>query len=160
MDTQTVILYDRLHSCTTQVFGGAYDTKPFEDGRIRKVLVQDKLNTCIRMGRKNHDPLEFELKWREGPIPTAQRIKGYNKDNATQYGRTGDSCTAQSADITRYSHTSAYEICESWISTWLWTVWNRTQSHRRGLWEAHGRQVTGTTSEGIRSQLLEENNSA
>lgn len=47
LDNNVVMLYDRSHGCTTQVFGE--DAMPFEHGRIRKIVVQKNLNTTIGM---------------------------------------------------------------------------------------------------------------
>jgi hypothetical protein len=47
------MLYDRSHGYTTQVFGE--NATLFEHGRIRKVLVQQDLNTIIRMGGEGRD---------------------------------------------------------------------------------------------------------
>lgn len=76
LETGVVMLYDRSHGCTTQVFGE--NATPFELGRIRKVLVQKGLNTIIGMGGERRDLFQFKLEWHRDPIQTAEAIKDYD----------------------------------------------------------------------------------
>ena len=69
------MLYDRSFVQSTQVFGG--NAVPFEHGRVRKILVQEDLNTLIGMGGERRDLFQFELKWHKTPTKTAQAIKSY-----------------------------------------------------------------------------------
>jgi hypothetical protein len=77
LDTGVVMLYDRSHSCTTQVSGGipAY---PFEYGRLRKVLVQKDYNTILGMGGEGRKLVEFALRWHQDAAETAKAIKNYD----------------------------------------------------------------------------------
>ena len=72
LDTKIVMLYDRSHSQTTQVFGE--NATPFEYGRVRKVVVQKELNTIIGMGGEGRKLVQFELVWHQGPIETIDKI--------------------------------------------------------------------------------------
>jgi hypothetical protein len=76
LHTGVVMFYDRSHGCTTQVFGE--NATPFEYGRVRKVLVQQKLNTIIGMGGEGRDLVQFELEWHQDPTRTAKAIKDYD----------------------------------------------------------------------------------
>jgi hypothetical protein len=68
-----VMLYDRSHSGTTQVSGD--NAMPFENGRLRKVVVDKDLNTKIGMGGKNQDLVVFNIVWHIGkPNMHAARI--------------------------------------------------------------------------------------
>jgi hypothetical protein len=58
---QVVMLYDRSHGQTTQVFGD--NATPFEHGRLRKVAVNVGLNTRIGMGGEARDLVLFDLEW-------------------------------------------------------------------------------------------------
>ncbi|KAK2785918.1 hypothetical protein FQN52_008185 [Onygenales sp. PD_12] len=65
--TNTVMLYDRSHSQTTQVFGD--DAIPFEHGRTRKIVVHPKLNSIIGMGGAARNLVLFKLQWHHN-LPT------------------------------------------------------------------------------------------
>lgn len=93
LDTGVVMLYDRSHSCTTQVFGK--NAMPFERGRIRKVLVQEDLDTIIGIGGERRDLIQFELRWHQDPTQTAHTI---NKYNAQSCGRVENPRLAQTED--------------------------------------------------------------
>jgi hypothetical protein len=72
IDEQTgiVMLYDRSHGQTTQVFGDF--ATPFEPGRARKVVVQKGLNTIIGMGGVGQNLVMFgaqSLRIRYAKIP-------------------------------------------------------------------------------------------
>ena len=69
------MFFDRSHSCTYQVSG--QNSKPFQQGRIRKVFVQDGLNTVIALG-EGYGLYKFEMKWHQDPIETAEMIKRYS----------------------------------------------------------------------------------
>jgi hypothetical protein len=72
-ETGVVMLYDRSHARRTQVSGE--NATPFEPRRIRKVLVQQNLNTIIGMGGKRQDLFQFRLEWHQNPTNTAKIIK-------------------------------------------------------------------------------------
>ena len=76
LDTGVVMFYDRSHFCTTQVSG--QNAMPFEHGRVRKVVVQEDLNTIIGMGGERRDLIQFELEWHQDPTQTAEAIKNYD----------------------------------------------------------------------------------
>lgn len=75
LDTGVVMFYDRSHACTTQVDGE--HATPFERGRVRKVVVQNKLNTIIGMGGERQNHVEFALAWHRDQTQTAKMIKRY-----------------------------------------------------------------------------------
>ena len=59
--TKVVMFHDRSTSQSSQVFGE--QTVPFEHGRIRTVVVNEKLNTIIGMGGVGRDLVKFRLCW-------------------------------------------------------------------------------------------------
>ena len=71
--SSVVMLYDRSHGQTTQVFGE--NVTPFEHGRIRKVLVQEDLNTVIGMGGVRCNLVQFQLVWHQNPTETVAKVK-------------------------------------------------------------------------------------
>lgn len=71
-DNGVIMFFDRSHGCTSQVSGTK--SEPFEQGRIRKVLVQDGFNTVIALG-EGSGLYEFELEWHQDPIETAKLIE-------------------------------------------------------------------------------------
>jgi hypothetical protein len=75
LDTNIVMLYDRSHGQTTQVLAvPGDDVKPFEYGRLRKVVVQERLNTIIGMG-EGRGRVQFELKWHPVPAEMMEKVK-------------------------------------------------------------------------------------
>lgn len=62
-DTGVVMLYDRSNGQTTQVFGG--NVKPFEPGRIRRIVVANGVNTEIGMGGIACNLVRFKLRWHD-----------------------------------------------------------------------------------------------
>lgn len=76
LDTGIVMLFDRSHGHTTQVF--CQNVRPFEHGRVRKVLVQEKLNTIIGMGGECCNLFEFKLKWHRDSTKKVEAIKSNN----------------------------------------------------------------------------------
>ncbi len=76
LDTRVGMFYDRSHGCTTQVSGE--NATPFEHGRVRKVLIQEDLNTIIGMGGERRDLIQFELEWHQDLTQTAEAIKNYD----------------------------------------------------------------------------------
>ncbi|KPM35528.1 hypothetical protein AK830_g11033 [Neonectria ditissima] len=60
-DTGIVMFYDRSHSQTSQVFGE--NATRFEDGRPRKVIVNQDYNTIIGMGGSEQNMFMFKLRW-------------------------------------------------------------------------------------------------
>lgn len=73
IDTKVIMFYDRSHGQTSQVFGE--NATPFEYGRLRKVVVQEKVNTIIGMGGVGRNLVQFELKWHCRPDDTMERVK-------------------------------------------------------------------------------------
>jgi hypothetical protein len=73
LDTNVVMLYDRSHAQTTQVYGE--NATPFEPGRLRKVVVQQELNTMIGMGGVGRNIVLFELEWHHNAAQTMENIK-------------------------------------------------------------------------------------
>ena len=71
--TNVVMLYDRSHGQTTQVFG-EYST-PFENGRLRRVVVQTELNTVIGMGGVDRNLVQFKLHWYQAWNETIEKMK-------------------------------------------------------------------------------------
>ena len=71
--TNVIMLYDRSHGQTTQVFGE--NSMPFENGRLRKVVVQKKLNTVIGMGGVERNLVQFELHWHHSQDEIIEKIK-------------------------------------------------------------------------------------
>ncbi|KAM5356570.1 hypothetical protein ACJ41O_003216 [Fusarium nematophilum] len=67
------MFYDRSHGQTSQVSGE--NATPFEYGRIRKVVVQETVNTIIGLGGVERNLVQFELKWHCRPDNTVERIK-------------------------------------------------------------------------------------
>ena len=92
-DSGVVMLYDRSHGWTTQVFGE--NAMPFEYGRFRKVLVQRGLNTTIGMGGVGCDLVQFELIWHQDPCKSAETIKKYE---AQSYGQVENPRLARTVD--------------------------------------------------------------
>lgn len=77
--TNIVMFYDRSHSQTSQVFGEF--ATPFEVGRLRKLVVQQKLNTIIGMGGSGCNLVLFELKWHYDPVESIEKVK--ERESAT-----------------------------------------------------------------------------
>ena len=73
LDSKVVMLYDRSNSQTTQVFG--VNATPFDYGRLRRVVVQEGLNTIVGMGGVGCDLVQFELMWHQGPVDTVKKVK-------------------------------------------------------------------------------------
>ncbi|KAF2179939.1 kinase-like protein [Zopfia rhizophila CBS 207.26] len=73
LNTNIVMLYDRSHGQTTQVFGE--NATPFQHGRLRKVVVQKGLNTIIGMGGEGRNLVQFKLQWQHGPTEMTEKIK-------------------------------------------------------------------------------------
>jgi len=59
--TGVVMLYDRSHLQTTQVFGE--NVKPFELGRVRRVVVARNVNTEFGIGGQRGNLARFGLEW-------------------------------------------------------------------------------------------------
>ena len=60
-ETHIVMFYDRSNTQTTRVFGK--DATPFEHGRLRRVVVEEGLNTMIGMGGVGRNLVQFKLRW-------------------------------------------------------------------------------------------------
>ena len=71
-DTGVVMLYDRSHHRTTQVFGD--NVIPFENERIRQVVVHQELNTIIGMGGAKRNLIRFRLKWHQDSRQTIDKV--------------------------------------------------------------------------------------
>ena len=80
--TNVIMLYDRSHGQTTQVFGD--NSTPFENGRLRKVVVQKKLNTVIGMGGVDRDLVQFKLRWYQTWDETIEKVKS-RESSASRY---------------------------------------------------------------------------
>ncbi|KAJ5808878.1 hypothetical protein N7474_010147 [Penicillium riverlandense] len=77
--TNVIMLYDRSHGQTTQVFGK--NSVPFQDGRVRKLLVQQQLNDEIGMGGIGQDHVQFKLIWHPDALATAETNDPKNANN-------------------------------------------------------------------------------
>lgn len=73
LDSRVVVLYDRSNSQTTQISGD--NAIPFERGRLRRVVVQKRLNTIIGMGGVRCDRVQFELAWHHDPFDMMEMVK-------------------------------------------------------------------------------------
>jgi hypothetical protein len=73
LDTRVVMFYDTSHSQTSQVSGD--NATPFEYGRPRKVVVQEKVNTIIGLGGVGRNLVQFELEWHCGLAEMTERVK-------------------------------------------------------------------------------------
>ncbi|KAJ6143033.1 hypothetical protein N7471_002486 [Penicillium samsonianum] len=71
--TNVIMLYDRSHGQTTQLFGN--DAVPFEHGRFRQVVVQKDLNSRLGMGGRAQNTVQFEFIWYQDFPETAEIIK-------------------------------------------------------------------------------------
>ncbi|RYC58802.1 hypothetical protein CHU98_g7407 [Xylaria longipes] len=72
-DTGYVMFYDRSHSQTSQVYGG--NSRPFEYGRPRKVVVYPGLNTEIGFGGTKRNLVGFQLIWPKTAAETIDMAK-------------------------------------------------------------------------------------
>ncbi|TGJ84437.1 hypothetical protein E0Z10_g4320 [Xylaria hypoxylon] len=59
-----VMFFDRSHAMTSQVYGPV--SHKFEQGRLRKVLVQPGFNDVIGFGGDNQDLIQFQIRWYQG----------------------------------------------------------------------------------------------
>jgi hypothetical protein len=64
------MLYDRSNAQTAQVSGR--NAVQFEQGRLRRILVYDGLNTIIGMGGVRCDLVRFELIWHQDSAATVE----------------------------------------------------------------------------------------
>ncbi|KAJ5244027.1 hypothetical protein N7489_004123 [Penicillium chrysogenum] len=71
--TQLVMLYDRSHGQSTQVFGS--NATPFEHGRLRQVVVQHLLNDVLGMGGIGKNAVQFQLMWKQNPSQTMEIVR-------------------------------------------------------------------------------------
>ena len=71
--TGVIMLYDRSHGRTTEVFGE--HAVRFENARPRKLVVQKKLNTIVGMGGERRNLVQFELYWPCEPVSAMQEAK-------------------------------------------------------------------------------------
>ena len=81
--TNLVMLYDRSHSQSTQVFGS--NATPFEHGRLRQVVVQHLLNDVLGMGGIEKNAVQFQLVWKQNPSQMMDIVR--NREGVTNnYG--------------------------------------------------------------------------
>ncbi|KAK4171055.1 hypothetical protein QBC36DRAFT_391346 [Triangularia setosa] len=71
LGTSMVMLYDRSHGQTGQLFGD--HAIAFQYGRLRKVMIQEGLNDIVGMGGVGENLVTFQLKWHQGPLQTMER---------------------------------------------------------------------------------------
>lgn len=93
LDSKVIMLYDRSNGLTTQVSGD--NAMPFEHGRLRRVVVQEDLNTIIRMGGVGCDLVQFKLIWHLNPTQTIEKVKSQegmpcHQDENPRFARTMD----------------------------------------------------------------------
>jgi hypothetical protein len=81
-DTGIVMFYDRSHGQTSQVLGE--NAVQFQHGRLRKVVVQEQLNTIIGMGGVGRNLVQFQLQWHGTPAQAMAKVKG-RRSNNVQY---------------------------------------------------------------------------
>ncbi|KIW82967.1 hypothetical protein Z517_02210 [Fonsecaea pedrosoi CBS 271.37] len=62
----TILLYDRSSTQPTKFFGP--DSRPFERGQIRRVVVTPEMNTLLGIGGDNCELLLFRLFWHKKDI--------------------------------------------------------------------------------------------
>lgn len=91
--TNVIMLYDRSHGRTTKVSG--QNATPFENGRLRQVVVQKNLNDVLGMGGKTQDVVKFQLLWYENTCLTKERVKEL-ECTANDYEE--NRCLARTAD--------------------------------------------------------------
>jgi len=104
LDSGVVMLYDRSFAQSTQVFGT--NATPFEHGRVRRVLVQEGLNTIIGIGGERQDLVQFELKWHQDLTKMAEIIKNYD---ALACGRIENPRLARTVDVSPTDCLSRWE---------------------------------------------------
>lgn len=75
-NTNVVMLYDRSFAQTTQVLGEY--AKPFEDGRPRRIVVRENLNTKVGMGGEGRDFVLFGLRWSQTTDATIDDVRNRN----------------------------------------------------------------------------------
>lgn len=94
LDTGVVMFFDRSHGCTSQVSGE--NAAPFEQGRVRKVLVQANVNTVIGMGGERRDLFQFELEWHQ---TQSQAVNVIKQHNILPWGRLANPRAARTIDV-------------------------------------------------------------
>ncbi|KAK4134988.1 kinase-like protein [Trichocladium antarcticum] len=72
-NTNMVLFHDKSHGQTSQVFGD--NAVPFEDGRLRRVVVHMQLNTIIGMGGSGRNLILFELEWHCRPDKITEKVR-------------------------------------------------------------------------------------
>ncbi|KAI0415056.1 kinase-like domain-containing protein [Xylaria grammica] len=77
-DSNIVMFYDRSNNWSTQVFGS--DSTPFEYGRLRRVMVNGKINKTIGMGGERKDLVRFDLRWHYDPIGAIEKVRDRKND--------------------------------------------------------------------------------
>ncbi|KAL8694296.1 MAG: hypothetical protein Q9224_003592 [Gallowayella concinna] len=78
LDTKVVMLFDRSHAQTTQVYStNAPDAgaTPFESGRPRQVVVMETVNEVIGMGGSGRDLVMFKIAWHQDQSQTMEKIR-------------------------------------------------------------------------------------
>jgi hypothetical protein len=162
MITSVVMFYDISHNQTSQVYGP--DATPFEYGRPRTVVVQNKVNTMIGLSGVHRNIFQSQLVWHYETSEAMKMAKsrGSNHDGyeanprlAQTIDETDTVSTVSTADATPNKGTSAIKATmRDHRTARIWTIWNRVQNRRRGLWEADGRQGVEAVG-GIRSTTEE-----
>lgn len=71
--TDVIMLYDRSHGQITQIFGE--NVTPFENGCVRKILIQKKPNSVSGWVDKGYDLVQFELQWHQHPTEVVEMVK-------------------------------------------------------------------------------------
>lgn len=102
-DSGLVVLYDRSHGQSTQVFGE--HATPFELDRNRRVVVGKGINTKFGMGGERQNLIEFELIWHQDIMKTTEKTKNqgnfpYRGVENPSFARTGEkSALARTEDV-------------------------------------------------------------
>ena len=94
LNTHVVMLYDRSFANTTQVFGD--DSVPFEHGRPCKVVIKNKLNTCIGMGGSSRRRIEFRVQWH---LSVADAMNNIRQQNIAALTNTENPRLARTIDV-------------------------------------------------------------
>lgn len=105
LDSNAIMLYDRSHGHTTEVFGE--DAIPFDHGRPRKIVVQKGLNEMIRMGGVGPNSVQFKLRWHQNAAQTIEKVKHQRDYPCT---REEDSRLARTAPCSRGEVTRKAEM--------------------------------------------------
>ncbi|KAI1970586.1 hypothetical protein LOZ53_006011 [Ophidiomyces ophidiicola] len=72
-ESGVILLYDRSHSMTTQVFGK--HIAQFEAGRSRQAVVMEQMNAILGFGGVGCDLYRFQLVWHTSTISTQEQVE-------------------------------------------------------------------------------------